>query len=129
MDPKQYVETDTDLQAAQCREWMGREYCRANNMTAYPGPPDTWPGMHATPPLPPPANSYTLYYTDPLPKIGGGGVFELDDDVLAFATQAQTLSDGNSYILDLAANAKTAAQLSAAGQAAITPPEYTPPGG
>lgn len=123
MTPQTYIETGTDLQAAQFREWAGREYARANTR-AYPIPPDEWPGMHNVPPDPIPLGAYTLWWCDPMPKIGGGGVFKLDDELVGFATQAQTLSDGNAYFCDLATEAKTLEALSAAGQAAATP---TPP--
>jgi hypothetical protein len=118
MDPQKYIETATDLQAAQLREYFGREYGRHIGASAYPIPPDRWPGMPAAPP---PPDSYTLYYLDPRPKLGGGGVFVLDDDVLAFATQAQTLSDGALFSIDVAGSSQILAQLTAAGQAAVAP--------
>lgn len=121
MDPQKYVETDTDLQAAQLREYFGREYGRHIAASAYPIPPDTWPGM---PSAPPPPDSYTLYYLDPRPKVGGGGVFVLDDDVIAFATMPQTLSDGNVFSIDLESASKVLSELTPEGQAAVTP---TPP--
>lgn len=124
-----YLETATDLQAAKIREYLGREFGRSLDIATYPIPPDTWPGMNDSPPASPPPESYTLYWVDPLPKIGGGGVFVLGDDIITYAAsmQAETLSDGSLFSLDISADAKTAEQLSAAGQVAIIPP--TPPGG
>lgn len=121
MTPQTYIETDSDLQAAQIREWLGREYGRSVNIEAYPIPPDSWPGMHNTPPTEPPPYSFTLYYIDPIAKAGGGGVFELDDDILAFATGEQILSNGLTFSYDIATNQKTLEQLTAAGQAAVSP--------
>lgn len=121
MTPQLYIETGTDLQAAQFREWAGRELARSASR-AYPIPPDTWPGMHNVPPSPIPLDLYTLWECDPIPKIGGGAVFKLDDDLMGFGTQAQTLSDGNAYFCDLSTEAKTLEALSAEGQIAATPP-------
>lgn len=117
MTPQTYVEFDSDLQAALFREWTGREWGRSINATTYPVEED---------------GAFTWFYwtTDSAswhPKPNGGGVIELDDDVVAFATQEQTLSDGRVYSFDIAGNAKTATQLSAEGQTALIPPQ--PPGG
>jgi hypothetical protein len=124
MDPQLYVELDTDLLVAAAREAFGRKYFLSFDppVTAYPKPPDSWPGMNDEPPEPAPLIGFTWYYVDPYPKLGGGGVFKLDDDMLIFVTTATVeLSDGNSWSIDLGTEAKTFEQLSVAGQVAVTP--------
>jgi hypothetical protein len=122
MTPQLYIELDTNLEIAKLEEWIGREYCRSVPCD-YPQAPTEWDGM--PPPWPPenqpPANAYTYFYTHAKAKDGNGGVYKLDDAVIGFATQAQALSDGSSYSLDLTANAKTFEQLTPAGQVAATP--------
>jgi hypothetical protein len=86
----------------------------------WPDPP--WPGSDDEPPAPPPVGSYTLWWCDPKPKLGGGGVFKLDDELVAFATQPQTLSDRHEFFCDITAEAKEFSQLSPEGQVAATPP-------
>lgn len=122
MDPQLYIEVDTDLQAARLREYFGRAYFLSVNVTAYPMPPTEWPGMNDTPPAEPAIDSYTWYCIDPMPKIGGGGVFKLDDAVVAFSTSAITLSDGNPCSIDIGTAGKTFEQLSVQGKIAVTPP-------
>jgi hypothetical protein len=122
MEPQLYVELDTDLQTEKFREWVGREFARDYGLE-YPMPPDSYNGS-TTPPFP--AWTYTWFYwtsdaAADKAKQGGGTVFVLDDDVVRFATQEQTLSDGVAYSYDIATNAKTAEQLSELGQAAIAP--------
>jgi hypothetical protein len=123
MDPQTYVELSTDLQSAQFREWAGREFARSipADYGVHGIAPTTWPGSDNTPPTDPPLDSYTLWYCDPHPKVGGGAVYKLDDAIVGFATQAQTLSDGHEYFCDLATLAVTFEQLSPEGQAAATP--------
>jgi hypothetical protein len=131
MDPQTYIECDTNLQTAAFEEWLGREYGRdyqtANNLTVeYPIPPDNHTGPPPTEPNSnPPPEAWTYYYVRAKMKAiaGTGGVVPLDDEIVRFATQTQTLSNGNTYFLDISANAKTFEQLSAAGQVAVTPPE------
>jgi hypothetical protein len=121
MTPQTFIEMATDLQAAQFHEWAGREYARSVSRP-YPIPPESWPGSDEEPPTAIPLYAYTLWWSDPIPKLGGGAVYKLDDELVGFATQPQTLSDGHEYFCDLAIEAKTFAQLSPEGQLAATPP-------
>lgn len=117
-----YCETETDLQAAQLREYLGRAYAASlDPPREYPIAPDTWPGMNDAPPLPPPPDSYTLYYADPVQKPGGGGVFRLDDTAQAIAGATITLSDGNDFSFT-AQEAVDFGQLSTLAQQALEPP-------
>lgn len=121
MTPQLYLELDSNIEIARLEEWIGREYARSISASAYPVPPDNWIG----PPVEPPPEAFTWFYSRAVPYGANisGGVYLLYDDVVAFATQAQTLSDGESYSLDIVANAKTYEQLSAAAQAVMPPPE------
>lgn len=140
MTPQLYLELPTNLNVAACEEWLGREYARdyhatavansyanaafaeayfANGGAEYPYPPDSWIG----PPSEPPPEAYTFFYLRAMPMANTGGVIVLDDQIVRFATQHQTLSNGEDYFLDVTANAKTVDQLSAAAVVAITPPQ------
>ena len=117
MEPQLYLEMDTPLQTEACKEWIGREYARSVN-SEWPVPPDSYSG-----PQPPPPSTYTRWWLVPAMKPNDqGGVFTLDDDTMNFATQPQTLSDGNEYDLDLPTVAKTFEQLSPAAQLLLNPP-------
>lgn len=118
MTPQLYVELSTNLEVAAFEEWLGREWARmwyAPEPAVYPVPPETWIG----PPAEPPPEAYNWYYSHAVAMAPTGGVYVLDDDVMAFATAAQTLSNGQSYSYDLANEAKTWEQLSAAAQAVL----------
>jgi len=117
VEPQTYVELETNIEVARFEEWVGREYARSL-AAAYPVPPDQWIG----PPALPPPEAFTWFYTRAMARVPNGGVYLLYDDVVAFATQAQTLTDGTSYSYDIGANARTYAQLTAAGQAAVDAP-------
>jgi hypothetical protein len=116
-----YLEFDTNLQVAACEEYLGREYARDAG-SEYPIPPFQWIG----PPAEPPPEAWTYYYVRATMKSGAGGVIKLDDEIVRFATQPRTLSNGQEYSLDLQAQAKSLEQLSDAGRAAVAPPA---PGG
>lgn len=123
MDTQLYLEFDTDLQLAAAEEWIGREYGRVDcaewSQGQYPIPP------YSSPNDPPLASEYTWKYAQTKLKApaGSGGVLFLDDEILRFATQPQTLSNGQTFgPLDFASNARTFAQLSDAGKEALAPP-------
>jgi hypothetical protein len=118
MDPQTYIECDTNLEVAAVEEWIGREYARSLS-SVYPVPPETWIG----PPTEPPPEAFTFFYVRATPKAANGGVLVMYDAVLAFATQAQQLSTGQSFSYDLVNNQKTYEQLSEAAKTALPPPE------
>jgi hypothetical protein len=128
MDPQMYIELASNLEVAAFEEWVGREYARSIASPHYPVWPDTWDGE--PPPWAaenyPPPETFTYFYTRCVlkgaPMVDAGGIYVLYDDVVTFATQAQTLSNGQSYSYDIAANMKTFEQLSPLGQTAVTPP-------
>lgn len=136
MDQQLYLDLDTDLMVAQIEEWIGREYGRDLGRTEYPIPPDHWydgtgrdvPRVEWIPPVGPPVESWLWFATRAVPKPNNqvGGVIILTDDILRYATQAQTLSDGTTFSFNISANAKTADALSPSGLAAITPPAGPP---
>lgn len=146
MDPQLYLEFDSNLNAARAEEGIGRcaaaaQVARLNAALVLLEQEPIWPlGLYPMPPEEynnapypdfangyPPAAAFTWFYDRCKPKAGegAGGVFVLDDAVVAFLT-SQTLSDGSTWSVDLQAEAKTAEQLSAAGQAAIAPPVWPP---
>lgn len=140
MDPQLYMQFATLLEALMFDTWVGIRYARdyaasAERPYRYPVPPEIFDNI-AGPPWPennqPPANMYTYFYTRSVPisaspTVDLGAVYVLYDDVVRFCTESETLPGGNEYFLDIAANAKTFEQLSAAAQLALVPPP--PPGG
>jgi hypothetical protein len=139
MDPQLYLEFETNLEVAAFEEWLGREWARqwlseciasnwvdkayaqahyANTGEFYPIPPDYLaPGI----PDPPPPDVWTWYYSRAKPLPGSGGVFVLYDHIMSFTgiVNLHTLSTGQTYSIDIAANAKTYEQLSVAAQTVL----------
>lgn len=134
MTPQLYLEFDSTLLAARAEEGFGRCYAASESARlpalwptpVYPQPPEQYNNS----PYPtfangyPPADAFTYFYSRCVPKLGegAGGVLTLDDMMVSILA-SQTLSDGSSWSVNLETEAKTYAQLSAAGQAVVPPPE------
>lgn len=110
-----YLELDTDADYQHTIEWIARQFA-AQNGKPYPWFPDWYtPGLQDEP-------EAIYLYCDGKPKVGGGGVIQLDDISLALPSGEQTLTDSTPYSYDITASKKEYEQLSAAGKQALVPP-------
>lgn len=113
----QYIELTTDDELEQALEWLGRVYARKNGLP-YPMVPDWWsPGRQPDDP----STIGQRYYRAPMVKEDddSGGVIEVDDTMLSWAADAETLSDGTSYTLDVQTRKKPLLLCSVKGRRAV----------
>jgi hypothetical protein len=115
MEPQLFVEFDTEAELLMWEQWCCRCYALDNNV-AYPIPDD------------PPSTGLTYVYIEGARKPEGGGVAKLNDDSVRFAVTTEfTMTDASTYAFDIAASAKTFAQLSEAGKLLYPPYVEDPP--